>query len=47
MSIIKAKENFTSNLCTQKTKRGRCSVYSQKIVASNKKRKDTKTQNFC
>ena len=28
-------------------KRGRRSVYSQKIVVSSKKRKDTKTQNFC
>ena len=28
-------------------KRGKCSVCSHKIVASTKKRKDTKTQNFC
>jgi len=28
-------------------KRGRCSVCSHKIVTSTKKRKDTKTQNFC
>lgn len=29
------------------SKRGRCSVCSHKIVPGTKKRKDTKTQNFC
>ena len=47
VNLVGEKRLVEKHFAYKSPKRGRCSVCSHKIVASTKKRKDTKTQNFC
>ena len=47
VTLVGEKRLVGKHFAYKSPKRGRCSVCSHKIVTSTKKRKDTKTQNFC